>query len=492
MSGGAHQVAGAADIPDAPPPPYTLLPGEEEGLAPPRTIMAPAANHAQLSPDDQSLSALHSGDLLTYSELPSLQYPSALPYFAHRICTSPRSDIFHYQIRLHKHTKRSHLTLEYQPELAKAFKTRDVRSEDYNTFIEFLFSPLSQDAKLARIDSDPGRRFRMEAIAKEWNEGFFGLRGIRMEILFKYNEVPTFYTNLIPNLPSRPGTARSQALLSSQSSPLRLGSDTPAWMQRRNIEIEQERQQGQHHQMLPVRRRSLSAASSIVSTSATSSSSSSNSSLSFETLEVNSVTEFQQIVASLRVALASGTPAKVILSKLVMNLYDKRKSGTATSGKTGSKAGAKEIKAELHGSKREMKAEYKSFLRELKAVRKNEKRARKEEKKFRRSERKNERRARKRGVAAGQVGNWETGSRSQSYNYDGQREGKVELTASELNQRERARHPVEQNQQYSYNGTEHVNRRTAQRSTHSSIRMQEEQEARESRDAAASPRRPIE
>lgn len=449
MSGGDHQVGGAADIPDTPPPPYTLLPGQEEGIAPPRTMMAPAANHAQLSSDDKSPSVLHSGDLLTSSELPSLQYPSALPYFAHRICTSPRSDIFHYQIWLHKHTKRSHLTLEYQPELAKAFKTRDVRSEDYNTFLEFLFSPLSQDARLARIAVDPGRRFRMEAIAKEWNEGFFGLRGIRMEILFMDNEVPTFYTDLIPNLPSRPGTARSQALLSSQSSPLRLDSDTPAWMQRRNIEIEQERQQRQHHQILPVRRRSLSAASSIVSTSTNSSSSSSNSSLAFETLEVNSVTEFKQIVESLRVALASGTPAKAILSKLVINMYDKRKSGPATSAKTGSKVGAKELKAELHGYKREIKAEYKSFVRELKAVRKTEKRARNEEKKFRRSERKNERRARKRGVAAGQVGNLEIRSRSQNYNYDGQREGKVELTARELNQRERARHPLEQNQQYS-------------------------------------------
>lgn len=440
MSGGAHQVGGAADIPDAPPPPYTLLPGEEVQLAPPRTILAPAANHAQLISNDKTPSVLHRGDLLTSSELPSLQYPSAMPYFAHRICTSPRSDIFYYQIRLHKHTKRSDLTLEYQPELAKAFKTRDVRSEDYNTFVEFLFSPLSQDWKLARIDVDPGRRFRMEAIAKEWNEGFFGLRGIRMEILFKDNEVPTFYTSLIPNLPSRRGTARSQALPSSQPSPLHLGSDTPTWMQRRNIEIEQERQQRQHHQILPVRRRSLSAASSIVSTSTTSSSSSSNSSIAFETLEVNSDTEFQPIFESLRVALASGTPAKAILSKLVMNMHDKRKSGPATCIKTGSKTGAKELKAELQGYKRGIKAEYKSFVKELKAVRKDEKRARKEEKKFRRSERKNEKQARKRGVAAGQVENLESGSISQNYNYDGQREGKVELTASELNQRERALH----------------------------------------------------
>lgn len=474
MPSGIHQVGTEADIPDAPPPPYALLPGVEEKLAPPRTTMAPAANPAQLPSDKNSLLDLQSGDRLTSSELPRLQYPSALPYFAHHLCTSPRSDIFHYQIWLHKHTKGSHLTLEYQPELAKAFKTRDVRNDDYNTFIEFLFSPLNQDVRLARAAADPGRRFRMEAIAKEWNEGFFGLRGIRIEILFQNNEVPTFYTSLIPNLPSQPSTARSQALLSSQSSPLRLGGDTPAWMQRRNMEIEQERQHRQHHQILPVRRRSLSITSSIVSTSTTSSSSSSNSSLAFETLEVNSVTEFQQILESLRVALASGTPAKAIFSKLVINLYDKRKSGLATSVKSGSKGGAKESKAELHGYKREIKAEYKSFVRELKAVRKTEKRARKEEKRFRRADRKNERRARKRGVAAPQVENLESGSRSQNYSYDGQREGKVELTARELNQRERARHQEEQNQQYSQRGTEHVNRRTAQRptfGTHSTIQM---------------------
>lgn len=238
----------------------------------------------------------------------------------------------------------------------------------------------------------------MEAIAKEWNEGFFGLRGIRMEIVFMNNEVPTFYSNLIPDLPSRPSTARSQALLSIPSSPLLLGGDAPAWMQRRDLEVEQERQQRQHHQLLPGRRRSLSVASSIVSTSTTTSPSSSNSSLAFGTLEVDSVAEFQQILESLRVALASGTPAKAILSKLVMNTYDKGKSGPVTSVKPGSKGGAKELKAELHGHKREIKAEYKSFLRELKAVRKAEKRARKEEKKVRRAERKNERCARKRGV----------------------------------------------------------------------------------------------
>lgn len=407
MSDGAHQVGGVADIPNAPPPPYTLLPSEEKRLASPGTTIAPAANPAQLSSDNRSPSVLQSGDLLTSRELPGLQYPSALPYFSHRICTSPRSDIFHYQIWLHKHTKRSHLTLDCQPQLAKAFKARDVRSEDYGTFIKFLFSPLSQDAGLRRVANDPGRRFRMEAIAKEWNEGFFGLRGIRMEIMFMNNEVPTFYTNLIPNLPSGPSTARAQALLSSQSSPLDLGGDAPAWMQRRDIEVGQERQQRQHHQTLPG---CLSAASSIVSTSTTSSSSSSTSSLASETLEVNSVTEFQQILESLRVALASDTPAKAILSKLVMNLYDKRKSGSVTSAKPGSKAGAKELKAELHGYKREIKAEYKSFVRELKAVRKTEKRARKEEKKIRQAKRKNERRARKRGVAGTQVGNLESGS----------------------------------------------------------------------------------
>lgn len=455
MSGRAYQVGGAAGIPDTPPPPYTLLPGEEERLAPPQTTMAPAANYGQLSSDNNSPSVLQSGDLLTSTDLPSLQYPSALPYFAHRICTSPRSDIFHYQIWLHRHTERSHLTLEYQPELAKAFTTRDVRSEDYNTFIEFLFSPLGQDARLVRVASDPGRRFRMEAIAKEWNEGFFVLRGIRIEILFMNNEVPTFYTNLIPNLPSQPSTARVQTLSSSRSSPLHLDGGTPAWIQRRNIEIEQERQRRQHEQTLPIRRRSLSATSSIISTSTTSSSSSSNSSLAFETLEVNSVTEFQQILESLRVALASGTPAKAILSKLVMDLYDKRKSGPATSVKMGSKGGAKELKAELHGYKREIKAEYKSFMREIKAVRKTEKRARKEEKKFRRAERKNERRARKRGVATAQVELLKSGLRSQNYSYDGQHEGEVGLTARELNQRERARH-----QQYSQKGTEHVNRGT--------------------------------
>lgn len=432
MSGGAHQLGVVADIPNAPPPPYTLLPSEEERLASPRTATAPAANPAQLSPDNKDPSVLQSGDLLASRELLGMQYPSALSYFAHRICTSPRSDIFHYQIWLHKHTKRSHLTLDCQPQLAKAFKTRDVRSEDYGTFIEFLFSPLSQDAGLTRVANDSGRRFRMEAIAKEWNEGFFGIRGIRMEIVFMNNEVPTFYTNLIPNLPFRPSTARSQALVSSQSSPLHLGGDAPAWVQRRDMEVEQERRQRQHHQTLPGNRRSLSVASSIVSTSTTSSSSSSTSSLAFETLEVNSVTEFQQILESLRVALASGTPAKAILSKLVIKLYDKRKSSPVTSVGPGSKVGAKELKAELHGYKREIKAEYKSFVGEIKAVRKTEKRARKEEKKVRRAERKNERRARKRGVAGTQAGNSESGSWPQNYSYNSKREGKVELTAKEL------------------------------------------------------------
>lgn len=433
MSGGAHQPV--ADIPSAPPPPYTLLPSEEERLASPRTATAPAVNPAQLSPDSRGPSVLQSGDLLASHELPGLQYPSALPYFAHRICTSPRSDIFHYQIWLHKHTKRSHLTLDCQPQLAKAFKTRDVRSEDYGTFIEFLFSPLSQDAGLARAANDPSRRFRMEAIVKEWNEGFFGLRGIRMEIVFMNNEVPTFYTNLIPNLPSRPSTARSQALSSSQSSPLYPGSHAPALMQRRDIEVEQERQQRQHHQTLPGRRGSLSVASSIVSTSTTSSSSS-TSSLAFETLEVNSVTEFHQILGSLRVALASGTPAKAILSKLVINLYEKRKSSQVSSVEPGSKVGAKELKAEMDGYKREIKAEYKSFLREIKAVRKTEKSALKEEKKARRAERKNERKAHKKGVAGTQVGTSDSGSWPQKYSYNSKREGKVELTAKELNHRE--------------------------------------------------------
>lgn len=347
MSGRGHLVGGVADIPNAPPPPYTLLPSEER-LASPRKTIALVANPAKLSLDNKGPPVLQSGDLLTSRELPGLQYPSALPYFAHRICNSPRSDIFHYQIWLHKHTKRSHLTLDCQPQLAKAFKTRDVRSEDYGTFIEFLFSPLSQDAGFARVANNSGRRFRMEAIAKEWNEGFFGSRGVRMEIVFMNNEVPTFYTNLIPNLPSRPSAARSQALLSSQFSPLHVGGDAPAWMQRLDIEVEQERQQRQrqhHHQTLPGYRRSLSAASSIVSTSTTPSSTSSTSSLSFETLEVNSVTEFQQILESLRVALALGTPAKAILSKLFMNLYDKRKSDPLNSVKPGSKGGANELKA---------------------------------------------------------------------------------------------------------------------------------------------------
>lgn len=426
MSGEAHQVGRAADLLDAPPPPYTLLPVEED-------TMALAANHAPFSSDNFSPSILQSGDPVTSSELPMLQYPSALAYFAHRKCTTPCSDIFYYQIWLHGDTKRSHLTLEYRPELAKAFKTRDVRSEDYNTFIEFLFSPLGQDARFARVARDPSRRIRMEAIAKEWNEGFFVSRGIRMEILFMNNEIPTFYTNLIPNLPSQPSRAKAQALSSSRSSPLHLGGDTPAWMQHRSIEIGQGQQTRQHQQMLPIRRRSLSATSSIVFTSTTSSSSSSNSSLAFETLEVDSVTEFQQIIESLRVALASGNSAKAILSKLVVSLYDKRKSGPATSAKMGSKGGAKELKAELHGYKREIKAEYKSFVRELKTVRKTEKRARKEGKKIRRAERKNERRARKRGVAAAQVENVESGSSSRNCSYDGQREGQVKLMAREHN-----------------------------------------------------------
>lgn len=440
MSGGADQVGGEVHIPDSPPPRYTLLPGEDERLAPPRTTIAPAANPIQLSSDNISHTVLQSGDLLTSSETPSLQHPSALPYFAHRLCTSPGSEILHCQIWLHKHTKRSHLKLQYQPELSRALKTRDVRSEDYNTFIEFLFSPLSPDSRLARVADDPGRRFRMEAIAKEWNESFFGLRGIRVEILFLNNEVPTFYTNLIPNLPSRPSTTRSQPRLSSQSSPLHLGGDTRASMQRRSIEIEQERQQRQDHQTMPGRLRSLSVTSSVISTSTTSSSSSSDSSLAFETLEVNSIPKFQQILESLRVSLASGTPAKAVLSKLVMNLYDQRKC-------TGSKGGSKEFKAEVHGYKREIKAEYKSFLRELQAVRKNEKRAQKEEKKFRRAERKNERRARKRGMAAAQAGNVVSRSRSQTYSYDCQHEGKVELMAKELNLCERFRYKERQNQQ---------------------------------------------
>lgn len=114
--------------------------------------------------------------------------------------------------------------------------------------------------------------------------------------------------------------------------------------------------------------------------------------------------------------MASGTPAKAILSKLVINLYEKRKCSPVTCIEPGSKVGAKELKTELNGYKREIKAEYKSFLREIKAVRKTEKNALKEEKKVRRAERKNARKTHKKSVAGRQVGNSDSGSWPQKYN----------------------------------------------------------------------------
>lgn len=321
-------------------------------------------------------------------------HSSAAAYFDERPCALQLpSNVLEHKLFCPAGTARESIGF---PEPEDSYRARDVRIEDWCTFVNYLFpthsdrvsektehgADLEQKSLLIEEDT-PKRRERIEAVVAEWNEGFFGPRGIKIHCEIPSSQAPPYMStpdlSTARDVPSRPYAQQPQ----------------PQPQSRRHQSFDQgENVWGQHRNERcgrPSHRRSTS----VLSTSSSSSSSSDDSigSISSRDLDGPNLSHVQATIASLRKDRALKSDLKASFQQLRADLKAQRRAMPRHERKQFSR----ELKSELLAQKHDIKNEVKALVKDFKAARKAGRKAKKAERKDRRAER----RARRRGDGCG-------------------------------------------------------------------------------------------
>ncbi|MCJ1298131.1 hypothetical protein MMC08_000920 [Hypocenomyce scalaris] len=399
-----------------PPPPYT----PDDVLTPPPF----AFSEAPVYPDAAELpirTGIRGGYIGPVQESQETPFSSTAAHFGDRSCIFPYpGDVLQYHLITCPNMSPEDLSYP-QPE--SPYRARDVTSQDWATFVNYLLAHnlgtrnkdgrRNRDEKTDVVQGDtPEYRQKIEATVAEWNERFFGPRGIRIHAEFPELSKPIpiggpgYSSQLNPLAPYRVSTPSAPFVPSQPVSTLRgpIPAEPPASYRRFPFQWARgltgparaypERPQAQRgDESAPTRRRR----SSVSSTSSSSSSSSDSSvdSISSSDISGADVTGVRQTLAAFRLDPTRHNDAAGSVRQLRDNLRSQRP------GRGGRRQMTREMKAELHASKREINAEVKALVREVKVSRREARNLRRErkrevkwERKMGRRERENERKDR--------------------------------------------------------------------------------------------------
>lgn len=356
------QVQSLIDLDEIPPPPYT-----------PQTPLSPTESFAA-STTPSIRPSLRGGYIRPTVSSGAPDYASAAAYFDERPSTvQTPSDILEHRITVPAGATRESL---YFPHPELKYQERDVRVADWYTFVNYLIpdqtesptEPLTEKAKSADADADE-RDERIEAVVAEWNEGFFGPRGVRILCDFQPLEAPA-YRSLID--PSQDGVS-----VNSSSQPTLVGAESSKTAKPDRGKT------GKH------RRSSHSSTSS-------SSSSSSFSSCSIDSFSSDDLvgSDFPLILGTL-VSLRHDPARKANLKASIQQIGKDIRAQRRALPRHERKQWSRELKTELHTQKKAIKTEVKSLIKEAKESHKLERKARKAERKAERQSRRAERKERK-------------------------------------------------------------------------------------------------
>ena len=357
---------------DQAPPPYT--PSDPHAAPPPNN------SSNSIPADSPVLTSVRSSYLRRDNVLTE---PTAAGYFEERPCTIQYpSFILRHSLNLISDVTRNDLPFP-QPE--ERYHARDVTDDDWHTFTNYLLSVAHNEASMTvppTTEETPGQQERFAAIVAEWNQGFFGPRGI----LLHYEP-----TTPLP-FPSRAVSSQAAAFgapptyaqpqngpSSSRSVPFRPASygAVPADVRPLNggaLFDNHQEERWRSHTKYRSRSRSSSTSSS--------SSSSEDSVDSISSRDLNGLNngQVQQPLASFR------RNAKINLTAAVSQLRSELRSQARVSG---SGYGDRRAKAQTQGLQREIKDEIRALVRsrhDAKRAWKQERRALKRERKEARRE----------------------------------------------------------------------------------------------------------
>lgn len=373
---------------DLPPPPYSA-----DSI--PASPTAPGQTEYPITTNVPARASLRGG----YVRRTSLasNHSSAAAYFDERPCALQLpSNVLEHRLFCPAGTARESIGF---PEPEDSYRARDVRIEDWCTFLNYLFSARSDrvsektehganlEQKSLPIEEDtPKRRERIEAVVAEWNEGFFGPRGIKIHCEIPSSQAPPYMStpdlSTARDVPSRPYAQQPQ----------------PQPQSRRLQSFDQGENVSEQHRNERCGRPSHRRSKSVSSTSSSSSSSSDDSigsigSISSRDLDGSNLSHVQATIASLRKDRALKSDLKASFQQLRADLKAQRRAMPRHERKQFSR----ELKSELLAQKHDIKKEVKALVKEFKAARKAGRKAKKAERKTRRAER----RARRRGDGCG-------------------------------------------------------------------------------------------
>jgi hypothetical protein len=344
------------DLEENPPPPYAPHnPSLTDSFSttitlPVRPCLRGGYIRPTLSPGEPDLAAAASSARLYFEERPCMvQYPSY---------------ILEHHITLPAATTREPLKF---PHPEQKYQERDVSVADWNTFVNYLV--LDHTESLAEKEEDSNDRSeRIEAVLVEWNDGFFGPRGIHIHYDSLPAEAPAYTprggVSVHPELKSIPATTVS-------SNPASPGHQEA-------VAKRHEAGRQRHHHCGPHSRHRRSSVSPTTSTS----SSSSLSSCSIDSFSSGDLvsSDFSQIFGTLSSLRRNPTPKSKLKASIRQIVNDVRAQRRAIP-RTERKQWSREFKTELHTQKKAIKTEVKSLFKEAKAAHKVERKARKAERK---------------------------------------------------------------------------------------------------------------
>lgn len=348
------------DLEETPPPPY----------APHNSSLTDSFSTTITLPVRPSLRGGYIRPNLSPGEPDFAAASSAALYFEERPCiVQYPSYILEHQITLPSGTTRESLKF---PHPEQKFQERDVSVADWNTFVNYLI--LDQPESLAEKEEDSDDRYeRIEAVVVEWNEGFFGPRGVHIHYDLVPAEAPAYTpgdgVSVHPELKSTPAIA---VPFNSASPDYQEVGAKP-----------QETGRRRHHHCGP---HSHHHRRSSVSSTTSTSSSSSFSSCSIDSFSSGDLvgSNFSEIFRTLS-SLRQDPTRKSNLKGSIRQILNEVRAQHRAIPRNERKQWSREFKTELHAHKKEIKMEVKSLFKEAKAAHKVERKARKAEKKAERA-----------------------------------------------------------------------------------------------------------
>ncbi|KAL8953726.1 MAG: hypothetical protein Q9222_000408 [Ikaeria aurantiellina] len=161
-----------------PPPPYTS-----------------ASSVPAETTDFPNMTSLRGGDARPYSVLNEHTFQSAADYFQERpYDVLYPSYILHHHLIISPNTTRDDLPF---PRPEDEYHFRDLNLGDWNTFLNYLMpydtEPTPKRGRVAELGSKHALRTqdRVQAVVSEWQEGFFGPRGIQIDASFTADLTPS-------------------------------------------------------------------------------------------------------------------------------------------------------------------------------------------------------------------------------------------------------------------------------------------------------------